>query len=118
MEQIEEDYSSTCEPWLAQAGLLNQIGMQFSGDVRLTEAAQSMRSLLTTICRKVNCFSETGRRADTLGQPPHAEAWKSWVRKESMRRLAYAAWVSVPIGLIGRSPRSSIVALSRFKYPG
>ncbi|KAJ9603153.1 hypothetical protein H2200_012448 [Cladophialophora chaetospira] len=54
---IEKDYSSTCELWLAQSGLLNLIGMQFGGDFRLMEVGQSTRTLIASICRKVNCFS-------------------------------------------------------------
>ncbi|KAH8807391.1 fungal-specific transcription factor domain-containing protein [Xylogone sp. PMI_703] len=91
---IEEDYSSTCEPWLAQAGLLNQIGMQFSKDLRLISSAQSMRSLLASICRQVNCFNESGRHEDLSNlQQPYEESWKSWIQGESMRRLAYALWL-------------------------
>ncbi|KAL6901140.1 hypothetical protein GGI43DRAFT_422654 [Trichoderma evansii] len=85
---IEEDYGATHEPWLAQAGLLNQIGMQFSRDLRLTESAQSIRSLIASACRKVNCFNEIGRCIDGIepGQSS-TEAWKSWSRKENLLRL-------------------------------
>ncbi|UKZ89666.1 uncharacterized protein TrAFT101_004709 [Trichoderma asperellum] len=91
---IEEDYGATREPWLAQAGLLNQIGMQFSGDLRLTESAQSIRSLIASVCRKVNCFNEIGRRIDGIDpEQSCTEAWKLWSRKESMCRLAYSVWL-------------------------
>ncbi|PNP46505.1 hypothetical protein TGAMA5MH_01963 [Trichoderma gamsii] len=91
---IEEDYRTTHEPWLAQAGLLNQIGLQFSRDLRLTESAQSIRSLIASVCRKVNCFNEIGPRINAIdpGQPC-AEAWRLWRRKESMCRLAYSVWL-------------------------
>lgn len=96
MDKIEEDYRTTHEPWLAQAGLLNQIGLQFSRDLRLTESAQSIRSLIASVCRKVNCFNEIGPRINAIdpGQPC-AEAWRLWRRKESMCRLAYSVWVSM-----------------------
>ncbi|OAL18164.1 hypothetical protein AYO22_10941 [Fonsecaea multimorphosa] len=91
---IEEDYSSFCEPWLAQAGLLNQIGMQFSKDMRLFQYAQSVRSIVTSICRQVNCFHEMRRPAPLENNKQSAEdAWKIWLRRESMRRLAYTLWV-------------------------
>ncbi|KAK6383928.1 hypothetical protein LTS17_003220 [Exophiala oligosperma] len=89
---IAKHYDSTCEPWLAQSGLLNQIGMQFSADLRLTEVGQSNRSLVTSICRKVNCFKEADRSIDTLRSLPKEEAWKIWSHRESMSRLAYAVW--------------------------
>lgn len=96
MNKIEEDYRTTHEPWLAQAGLLNQIGLQFSRDLRLTESAQSIRSLIASVCRKVNCFNEIGPRIDGIDpRQPYAEAWRLWSRKESMCRLAYSVWVSM-----------------------
>ncbi|GFP58551.1 zinc finger protein 641 [Trichoderma asperellum] len=56
LNKIEEDYGATREPWLAQAGLLNQIGMQFSGDLRLTESAQSIRSLIASLLDSQNAL--------------------------------------------------------------
>lgn len=95
MMQVEEDYSSTFEPWLVQAGLLNQIGMLFSKDLRLTQSAQSMRSLLITFARQVNCFQEPLLPEDSpdLDQSS-TEAWKLYIGRESRRRLAFALWVS------------------------
>lgn len=95
MWQSEKNYDSTYEPWFAQSGLLNQIGMQFSGDLRLTEVGQSSRSLIASLCRKVNCFRGLDRDTD-LSRPDLScsEAWKLWARKESMCRLAYTVWVS------------------------
>lgn len=91
----ERDYSLTYQPWFVQAALLNQIAMLYSGDMRLIECAQIDRSLIATLCRKVNCFNESpddpndGSADQTL-----QDIWMAWVRKESMRRLAYLAWVS------------------------
>ena len=93
--QVEKEYQSTCEPWLAQVGLLNQIGMQFSKDSRLVETAQGLRSVLDVICRKVNCFREAARPSTALESPANDQAaWISWVRQETLRRLAYTIWVS------------------------
>ncbi|KAK4945803.1 hypothetical protein LTR10_015151 [Elasticomyces elasticus] len=91
---VEKEYQSTCEPWLAQVGLLNQIGMQFSKDVRLVETAQGLRSVLDVICRKVNCFREAARPSTALGSAADDQAaWISWVRPETLRRLAYTIWL-------------------------
>lgn len=96
MNKIEEDYRVTYEPWLAQAGLLNQIGLQFSRDLRLIESAQFIRSLIESVCRKVNCFNGRGPRINVIDpKQSSTEAWKSWSRKESMCRLAYSVWVSM-----------------------
>lgn len=91
---MEKNYSSTCEAWLAQVGLLNQMGMQFSADFRLTEVGQSMRSLVTSLTRKVNCFNKAGSNMEALGSLPPEEAWRLWTRREIMSRLAYGVWVS------------------------
>ncbi|EHK50798.1 hypothetical protein TRIATDRAFT_134223 [Trichoderma atroviride IMI 206040] len=56
VNKIEEDYRVTHEPWLAQAGLLNQIGLQFSSDLRLTESAQSIRSLIASLLDSQNAL--------------------------------------------------------------
>ncbi|KAL7917138.1 fungal-specific transcription factor domain-containing protein [Trichoderma austrokoningii] len=91
---IEEDYRVTYEPWLAQAGLLNQIGLQFSRDLRLIESAQFIRSLIESVCRKVNCFNGRGPRINVIDpKQSSTEAWKYWSRKESMCRLAYSVWL-------------------------
>lgn len=92
---METEYYCTYEAWFAQAGLLNQIGMQFSKDMSLVESAQSMRSALDMVCRKINCFNESERLVDLSAQHrPCQEDWKAWIRKESLRRLAYTLWVS------------------------
>lgn len=91
----ERDYSLTYQPWFVQAALLNQIGMQYSGDMRLIECAQIDRSLIATLCRKVDCFNESPDDPnDRSAEQPLQDIWMAWVRKESMRRLAYLAWVS------------------------
>lgn len=91
----ERDYSLTYQPWFAQAALLNQIGMLYSGDMRLIEYSQIDRSLIATLCRKVNCFNESSEDLnDRTTEQTLQDIWMAWVRKESMRRLAYLAWVS------------------------
>lgn len=58
------------------------------------EYSQINRSLIATLCRKVNCFVEP---AAALAVPCSGEllleAWETWVEQEKMRRLAYTAWV-------------------------
>ncbi|KIY00202.1 uncharacterized protein Z520_03887 [Fonsecaea multimorphosa CBS 102226] len=94
LAMVSEDYSSTFEPWVVQAGLLNQIGMLFSKDLRLTQSAQSMRSLLITFARQVNCFQEPllPDGSPDLDQSS-TEAWKLYIGRESRRRLAFALWL-------------------------
>lgn len=70
--------------------------MTFSRDMRLFQGAQSMRSLLSSICRQVNCFQELRRPASIdVKEQSIEEVWRFWLRRESMRRLAYTLWVSV-----------------------
>lgn len=55
-----------------------------------------MRSLLASIARKVNCFNESTHPEITLeSQHAGVDTWRSWIRKERKRRLAYTIWVSI-----------------------
>lgn len=74
--------------------------MQFSADLRLTEVAQSIRSLVVSICRKVNCCNGLEQGQPPVGDHLDDEVWKSWANKESMCRLAYCVWVSARIYLV------------------
>lgn len=105
--QIELDYSTTCEPWLAQAALLSGIGLQYSREVRHMESAQSDRSLIATIVRKVNCFNQYPRSQDTMAASrPISDIWKDWIGIERLSRLAHTAWVSCEIVFLGAASYS------------
>ncbi|KAF5970211.1 C2H2 type zinc finger domain-containing protein [Fusarium bulbicola] len=74
---------------LAQATVLNQIGMMFSGSMEMAKHAQKNMSHLALLCKKASDPSKY--QSDCSRQVP--EEWETWVYVESYRRLAYLAWL-------------------------
>ncbi|KAI3587201.1 fungal-specific transcription factor domain-containing protein [Fusarium oxysporum f. sp. albedinis] len=79
---------------LAQATVLNQIGMMFSGSMEMAEHAQKNMSHVALICKKASDPSRYRSYRDPADCPRQVpEEWETWVYAESCRRLAYLSWL-------------------------
>ncbi|RSL41204.1 hypothetical protein CEP53_012901 [Fusarium sp. AF-6] len=93
--EVERARTSPPDIHIAQATVLNQVGMMFSGDMRLAETVPTTMALLATICKRIFFyakFSEFGTPVDSAAHPAFMD-WEGWLQEESKRRLFYFAWV-------------------------
>ncbi|OCK79360.1 hypothetical protein K432DRAFT_383157 [Lepidopterella palustris CBS 459.81] len=92
----EQDNSNVREIWLAQAILLNSLGMTYSGDKRLLEIAEACRSFGITLCRRNGCLKHVAEAIsiDSVCRGSALEEkWRQWIRDESRRRLGFCCWL-------------------------
>ncbi|KAI8724268.1 hypothetical protein NCS52_00284500 [Fusarium sp. LHS14.1] len=92
---VECSRTSPPDIHIAQATVLNQVGMMYSGEMRLAEAVPTAMALLATLCKRISFyakFSEFGVPLDSASHPNTAD-WEGWLRKEGKRRLFHFAWV-------------------------
>ncbi|KAJ4223325.1 hypothetical protein NW759_005958 [Fusarium solani] len=76
--RVERSRTSPPDIHVAQATVLNQVGMMYSGEMRLAEAVPTTMALLATLYSAAH---------------PTSMDWEDWLREESKRRLFYFAWV-------------------------
>ncbi|KAL2848908.1 cytochrome P450 [Aspergillus pseudoustus] len=90
--QLERTRSGPPDICIAQAAVLNQVGMMFSGDMRFAEIAQTTMAQVVTMCRKMACYHDgpgmpVDRDSSTI------QSWEEWIEKESVRRFFYFSWM-------------------------
>ncbi|KAF5627301.1 uncharacterized protein FTJAE_9386 [Fusarium tjaetaba] len=90
--QLERSQTSVPSICVAQASVLNQIGMMYGGDLRLAECAQEAMAQLATQCRKIASFSHNSAKS-SVGENAVSQGWQAWIRAELEIRLFYCAWL-------------------------
>ncbi|KAF5695636.1 hypothetical protein FDENT_261 [Fusarium denticulatum] len=90
--QLERSQTSTPSIRVAQASVLNQIGMMYGGDLRFAECAQETMAQLATQCRKIASFSDNLAKS-SVGENTVSQGWQAWIRAELEIRLFYCAWL-------------------------
>ncbi|OBR15198.1 C2H2 type zinc finger domain protein [Colletotrichum higginsianum IMI 349063] len=89
--ELETEPDLKSELSIAQAILLSQIGLMFSGNMSFSEHAQKSMSLLATFCRKANYFTECP--PVDLSSPTRRNDWSKWIYTECKRRLVHLSWL-------------------------
>ncbi|KAG9496469.1 hypothetical protein J7337_011245 [Fusarium musae] len=90
--QLERSQTSTPNICVAQASVLNQIGMMYGGDLRFAECAQETMAQLATQCRKIASFSNILGNS-SVGENVVSKDWQAWIKAELEIRLFYCAWL-------------------------
>lgn len=97
LETIERDSRSTRELEFAQFLILNNLGMAYSGDKRLSEFAQVLRTGPIVASRQTGGF-QPPLKSIVIDTSTHGaeldRQWKEWLSDELKRRSAIGAWVS------------------------
>jgi hypothetical protein len=79
---------------LAQATVLNQVGMMFSGNIEMAEYAEMNMSHIALICKKASDPSKCGATSSATDHLLYgSKEWEAWTYEESFRRLAYLSWL-------------------------
>ncbi|UPK97099.1 hypothetical protein LCI18_008034 [Fusarium solani-melongenae] len=93
--KVERFRTSPPDIHLAQATILNQVGMMYSGEMRLAEAVPATMALLATLCKRISFYGKFSQFGVPLDSVVHSNSmhWEDWLREESKRRLFYFAWV-------------------------
>ncbi|KAL2829634.1 fungal-specific transcription factor domain-containing protein [Aspergillus pseudoustus] len=92
----EQDNSQVRHLWMAQALVLNSIGMMYSGDRRLFEIAEAARNGPITLCRRNGALRSDA--AWPAVDPPLQDAalkheWLQWARLEGLKRLGFCVFL-------------------------
>lgn len=85
---------------MLQASLLSIICMQYSGNSRFWELAQTLKGQPIARCRWYGLFKEAGRTKFTLPRLEDihdtgtlARIWSAWRTEETLCRLGFSSWV-------------------------
>lgn len=86
--------------WLLQASLLSITCMQYSGNSRFWELAQTLKGQPIARCRWYGLFKPAGRTAFALPRLQDLDdleslknVWYAWRAEETLRRLGFCSWV-------------------------
>lgn len=86
--------------WLLQASILSIVCMQYSGNSRFWELAQTLKGQPVARCRWYGLFKPAGEAAPALpglqgvDDPESLEGiWCAWRAEETLRRLGFCSWV-------------------------
>ena len=86
--------------WLLQASLLSIICMQYSGNSRFWELAQTLKGQPIARCRWYGLFKSAGRIEFSLPKLQDIDnsedlknIWCAWRVEETLRRLGFCSWV-------------------------
>lgn len=86
--------------WLLQASMLSLMCMQYSGNSRFWELAQTLKGQPIARCRWYGLFKPAGRTAFVLPRLQDIDdpeglknIWCAWRAEETLRRLGFCSWV-------------------------
>ncbi|KAF5252490.1 hypothetical protein FANTH_2384 [Fusarium anthophilum] len=113
--QLERTQNSTPTLCVAQASILNQIGMMYGGDLRFAEYAHETMAQLATQCRKISSFSDNLATL-SVAENAASQDWQAWIRAELEVRLFYCAWL-VDSQQVGFFAFSSTIPLDFLQFP-
>lgn len=90
--------------WLLQASLLSIMCMQYSGNSRFWELAQTLKGQPIARCRWYGLFKPAGRIAFELPRLQDIDdienlkrIWCAWRAEETLRRLGFCSWVRLGV---------------------
>lgn len=72
----------------------NQIGMMYSGDLRLAECAHKTMAQLATQCIKIASYFDGSPKA-SVAEHAASQDWHAWIKTELVVRLFHCAWVRI-----------------------
>ncbi|CCT73987.1 uncharacterized protein FFB20_02049 [Fusarium fujikuroi] len=107
--------TSTPSISVAQASVLNQIGMMYGGDLRFAECAHETMAQLTTQCRKIASSSHNLANS-SIAENTVSQGWQAWVRAQLEIRLFYCAWL-VDSQQVGFFAFSSTIPIDFLQFP-
>ncbi|RGP60201.1 hypothetical protein FSPOR_10790 [Fusarium sporotrichioides] len=90
--QLEKSQALAPDICLAQASVLNQIGMMYGGDLRFAECAHKTMAQLATQCRKIASYGNGFVKPSTADHAV-SQDWHAWIKAELEVRLFYCAWL-------------------------
>ncbi|KAF5552940.1 zinc finger zas1 [Fusarium phyllophilum] len=76
---------------LAQALVLSQVGLLYSGGSQLQKAAYERMGILQSVITFYRCRSDSQRDLSSHGERDE-DRWRGWVEDETWRRLCYFIW--------------------------
>lgn len=81
---------------MAQAILLNHIGLMYAGERRSLEIAEILQALPVALGRRKRLFVNMfPMHKFSQLQLPLTQKWQIWLLDEERRRAGYATWVSL-----------------------
>ncbi|KAG7407144.1 Zinc finger protein klf1 [Fusarium oxysporum f. sp. rapae] len=115
--RIQLERSQTLAPSIcvAQASVLNQIGMMYGGDLRFAECAHETMAQLATQCRKIASFSDNLAKS-TVAEHAVSRDWQEWIRAQLEIRLFYCAWL-IDSQQVGFFAFSSTIPIDFLQFP-
>ncbi|KAF5655838.1 hypothetical protein F25303_319 [Fusarium sp. NRRL 25303] len=100
---------------VAQASVLNQIGMMYGGDLRFAECAHETMTQLATQCRKIASPSHNLAKS-SVAENTVSEGWQAWIKAQLEIRLFYCAWL-VDSQQVGFFAFSSTIPIDFLQFP-
>ncbi|RBA10221.1 hypothetical protein FPRO05_06157 [Fusarium proliferatum] len=113
--QLERSQTSAPSISVAQASVLNQIGMMYGGDLRFAECAHETMAQLATQCRKIASYSRNLAKS-SVAEITVSQGWQAWVRAQLEIRLFYCAWL-VDSQQVGFFAFSSTIPIDFLQFP-
>ncbi|KAH7187443.1 hypothetical protein BKA60DRAFT_587767 [Fusarium oxysporum] len=115
--RIQLERSQTLAPSIcvAQASVLNQIGMMYGGDLRFAECAHETMAQLATQCRKIASFSANLAKS-SLAEHAVSQDWQGWIGAQLEIRLFYCAWL-IDSQQVGFFAFSSTIPIDFLQFP-
>ncbi|TXB99789.1 hypothetical protein FocTR4_00014669 [Fusarium oxysporum f. sp. cubense] len=113
--QLERSQTLTPSICVAQASVLNQIGMMYGGDLRFAECAHEAMAQLATQCRKIASFSANLAKS-SLAEHVVSQDWQAWIRAQLEIRLFYCAWL-IDSQQVGFFAFSSTIPIDFLQFP-
>ncbi|KAJ4053235.1 hypothetical protein NW753_007410 [Fusarium oxysporum] len=113
--QLERSQTSAPSICIAQASILNQVGMMYGGDLRFAECAHETMAQLATQCRKIASFSANLAKS-SLAEHAVSQDWQAWIRAQLEIRLFYCAWL-IDSQQVGFFAFSSTIPIDFLQFP-
>ncbi|KAF5570669.1 hypothetical protein FPHYL_1035 [Fusarium phyllophilum] len=113
--QLERSQTSTPSISVAQASVLNQIGMMYGGDLRFAERAHETMAQLATQCRKIASISDNLLKS-SVAEHAVSQDWQAWISLQLEVRLFYCAWL-IDSQQVGLFAFSSTIPIDFLQFP-